>query len=235
MNTSLCGLTPSDARCTGERICPAGHHSSLCQESPRYSMLITHVACACTGLTISAFQLPRIQSEYTQGVVTHCTDVKPMVAVATYLDINSGIEMFQEVAGPLFTPVDKGIKDLNPRGEPTMQIRGSKLLKFQQIKIQEMSDEVPSSATPRCVLPRFDLAASRCTDRHAPRWRSSHVDNGWHMCHQAYPMCDTEQIIRDKNEPCLSRAGRCNSRPDVWRCACICIAVGTLRTQQAVS
>jgi hypothetical protein len=93
----------------------------------------------------------RILQACVQGVVTHCTDVKPQVAVATYLDITSGIEMFQEVVGPLFTPIDKGHKDVNPLGEPTLQMRGSKLIKFQQIKIQEMADEVPSSATPRCA------------------------------------------------------------------------------------
>lgn len=86
-----------------------------------------------------------------QGVVTNCTDVKPQVSVATYLDITSGIEMFQEVVGPVFTPVDKGHKEVNPMGEPMLQMRGSKLIKFQQVKIQEMADEVPSSATPRCV------------------------------------------------------------------------------------
>ena len=92
-----------------------------------------------------------------QGVVTHCTDVKPLVAVATYLDIKSGVEIFQEVHGQHFTPIDKGTaaaKELNPRGEPTLQMRGSKLIKFQQIKLQEMSDEVPTSATPRCVAPQ---------------------------------------------------------------------------------
>ena len=98
-----------------------------------------------------------------QGVVTHCTDVKPLIAVATYLDITSGVEIFQEVLSACFTPVDKGAtsaKEANPKGEPTLQMRGSKLIKFQQIKIQEMSDEVPTSATPRHAPRTFCLTAT---------------------------------------------------------------------------
>lgn len=101
-----------------------------------------------------------------QGVVTHCTDVKPLIAVATYLDVTSGIEVFQEVHGPMFTPIDKGAKHVNPQGEPLLQMRGSKLVKFQQIKLQEMSDEVPTSATPRCAPAR---TMWRLAQHHVPR------------------------------------------------------------------
>jgi DNA replication licensing factor MCM7 len=87
-----------------------------------------------------------------QGVVTHCTDVKPLISVATYLDIASNVEIFQEVLGPMFTPFESSGKEGGQKGEPTLQMRGSKLIKFQQVKLQEMSDEVPTSATPRCAV-----------------------------------------------------------------------------------
>ena len=96
-------------------------------------------------------------------MVTHCTDVKPLIAVATYLDITSGIEIFQEVLAGSFTPIDKGstaTKETNAKSEPALQMRGSKLIKFQQVKLQEMSDEVPTSATPRCA--HTQLRASFC-------------------------------------------------------------------------
>jgi MCM OB domain len=108
-----------------------------------------------------------------QGVVTHCTDVKPLIAVATYLDITSGVEIFQEILSPAFTPIDKGsaaAKEANPKGEPTLQMRGSKLVKFQQVKLQEMSDEVPTSATPR-------------------RARAFHVGDVRHEGHEHAPAC----------------------------------------------
>lgn len=106
------------------------------------------------AIAICAAAASDLQGPTVQGVVTHCTDVKPLISVATYLDITSGVEMFQEVLGPVFTPVDKTsktAKEANPKGEPTLQMRGSKLIKFQQVKLQEMSDEVPTSATPRCA------------------------------------------------------------------------------------
>lgn len=34
-----------------------------------------------------------------QGIVTHVTDVKPLIKVATYLDEESGVEVYQEVTG----------------------------------------------------------------------------------------------------------------------------------------
>lgn len=84
--------------------------------------------------------------------MTHCTDVKPLISVATYLDITSNVEIFQEVLGPMFTPIEGMGKESGQKGEPTLQMRGSKLIKFQQVKLQEMSDEVPTSATPRCAV-----------------------------------------------------------------------------------
>lgn len=99
-----------------------------------------------------------------KGVVTHCTDVKPMVAVATYLDMQSGIEVFQEVLGPTFLPITTVPfkDDSRPKSELAMQMRGSKLIKFQQIKLQEMSDEVPDSATPRSITVHVKGDLTRC-------------------------------------------------------------------------
>jgi hypothetical protein len=34
--------------------------------------------------------------------VTNATDVKPLLTVATYLDTNTGIEVYQEVTGALY-------------------------------------------------------------------------------------------------------------------------------------
>ena len=40
-----------------------------------------------------------------QGIVTHVTDVKPLIKVATYLDEESGVEVYQEVTGMLLSSV----------------------------------------------------------------------------------------------------------------------------------
>ncbi|WIA36887.1 hypothetical protein OEZ86_008135 [Tetradesmus obliquus] len=88
-----------------------------------------------------------------RGMVTHVTDVKPLASVLTYLDEDSNTEVYQEVAGRSFMPLQFSRK---PDGykwnkEPLLQTRGSKFIKFQEARIQEMPDEVPPGATPRCI------------------------------------------------------------------------------------
>jgi len=34
-----------------------------------------------------------------QGIMTHMTDVKPLIAVATYVDDDTGFEVYQTVTG----------------------------------------------------------------------------------------------------------------------------------------
>lgn len=42
-----------------------------------------------------------------QGIATHITDVKPLVSVVAYTDPDSGYEIYQEVTGRTFMPLDK--------------------------------------------------------------------------------------------------------------------------------
>ena len=43
-----------------------------------------------------------------QGIMTHMTDVKPLIAVATYVDDDTGIEVYQTVTGA-FSEIHHGI------------------------------------------------------------------------------------------------------------------------------
>ncbi|KAK9798943.1 hypothetical protein WJX73_006235 [Symbiochloris irregularis] len=96
-----------------------------------------------------------------KGIVTHITDVKPMMTVATYLDDSSATEVYQEVVGREFTPLET-VPQGGAAGERTgqagsgpptlhVQTRGSKFVRFQEAKIQELASEVPQGATPRSV------------------------------------------------------------------------------------
>lgn len=91
------------------------------------------------------------------GIVTQVTDVRPMVAVATYLDDSTGKEVYQEVTGRSFNPLVKP-PQTNGGGATTtrqalqMQIRGSKFVKYQEAKIQESPEEVPQGSTPRTMI-----------------------------------------------------------------------------------
>lgn len=88
-----------------------------------------------------------------RGIVTRVADVKPKIKIVCYTCDQCGCESFQPVGGYEFTPlfectsaICKANKTL---GRLTMQIRGSKFIKYQEIKIQEHSDQVPIGHIPR--------------------------------------------------------------------------------------
>lgn len=76
-----------------------------------------------------------------RGIVTRCTEVKPMMTVATYTCDRCGAETYQPIGSMAFTPiVDCPSDDCRVNkagGRLYLQTRGSKFVKFQEIKIQE--------------------------------------------------------------------------------------------------
>ncbi|CAK0784982.1 hypothetical protein CVIRNUC_008187 [Coccomyxa viridis] len=90
-----------------------------------------------------------------QGTVTQVTDVKPLLTVATYLDRNQATEAYQEVSGrtyfPLDAPPEEPGQEKRPKADLKMQTRGSRFVRFQEMKLQERAIEVPQGATPRSL------------------------------------------------------------------------------------
>ncbi|XP_026764148.2 DNA replication licensing factor Mcm7 [Galleria mellonella] len=88
-----------------------------------------------------------------RGIVTRCTDVKPLLVVATYSCSACGAETYQPVRALQFTPPPACSADecrLNKTaGQLHLQTRGSRFQKFQELKIQEHSDQVPVGHIPR--------------------------------------------------------------------------------------
>lgn len=76
-----------------------------------------------------------------RGIVTRCTEVKPMMAVATYTCDRCGAETYQPVNSMSFLPLsDCPSEDCRVNkagGRLYLQTRGSKFVKFQEVKIQE--------------------------------------------------------------------------------------------------
>lgn len=76
-----------------------------------------------------------------RGIVTRSTEVKPMMSVATYTCDQCGAETYQPVAGLSFMPVlmcpSEDCRVNKSGGRLYLQTRGSKFIKFQEIKIQE--------------------------------------------------------------------------------------------------
>jgi len=90
-----------------------------------------------------------------KGIVTRSTEVKPMLQVATYTCDMCGAETYQPISGPAFTPLlgcpSEDCRVNKSAGRLYLQSRGSKFIKFQEVKIQEHSDQVPVGNIPRSM------------------------------------------------------------------------------------
>ncbi|KAI4494566.1 hypothetical protein M0804_000767 [Polistes exclamans] len=90
-----------------------------------------------------------------RGIVTRSTEVKPMMVVATYTCDQCGAETYQPVQSLTFMPLRMCPSDdcrVNKAGGRLyMQTKGSKFIKFQEIKLQEHSDQVPVGHIPRSI------------------------------------------------------------------------------------
>ena len=76
-----------------------------------------------------------------KGIVTRVSDVRPLAKVVSYLCDTCQMEAFQTVRGRSFMPLDKcaspKCRESGKPGMLTMQARGSKFVKFQEVRIQE--------------------------------------------------------------------------------------------------
>mmetsp|Transcript_11354 Transcript_11354/g.22182 ORF Transcript_11354/g.22182 Transcript_11354/m.22182 type:complete len:797 (-) Transcript_11354:151-2541(-) len=106
-----------------------------------------------------------------RGIVVRVSDVKPVVQVATYQCDDCGFETYQEVLGTEFmpkfvceVPVCKEARG-KKKGRLHLQTRGSKFVKFQEIKIQEAPDQVPIGHIPRSMTIH---AKGSCTRQCSP-------------------------------------------------------------------
>lgn len=90
-----------------------------------------------------------------KGIVTRTTEVKPMITVATYTCDQCGAETYQPISGPSFVPLERCVsnecKTNKSNGRLYLQNRGSRFMKFQEIKVQEHSDQVPTGSIPRSI------------------------------------------------------------------------------------
>ncbi|CAK9439550.1 DNA replication licensing factor MCM7 [Lodderomyces beijingensis] len=88
-----------------------------------------------------------------RGIVTRVSDVKPSVLVTAYTCDKCGYEIFQEVNSKVFTPLSTcnspACTSDNNKGQLFMSTRASKFSSFQEVKIQEMSTQVPIGHIPR--------------------------------------------------------------------------------------
>ncbi|KAF2752801.1 MCM-domain-containing protein [Pseudovirgaria hyperparasitica] len=88
-----------------------------------------------------------------RGIATRVSDVKPSVQVSAYACNRCGCEIYQPVTTKAFTPMrecpSQDCKDYNLKGQLCLSTRASKFVPFQEVKIQEMADQVPVGHIPR--------------------------------------------------------------------------------------
>lgn len=122
----------------------------LHNQFPQELMRRFEVTFKSTGIT-KALSVREIKAEHigklmtVRGIVTRCTEVKPMMVVATYTCDRCGAETYQPVNSLTFLPISECPSDdcrVNKAGGRLyLQTRGSKFVKFQEIKIQEHVSE----------------------------------------------------------------------------------------------
>ncbi|KAG0217267.1 Mcm2-7 hexameric complex component [Mortierella sp. NVP41] len=90
-----------------------------------------------------------------QGIVTRVTAVKPFVEVAAYTCESCGAENFQEITSRQFMPMtecnSQACKTNQTKGKLHEQTRSNKFLEFQEVKIQELTHQVPVGHIPRSI------------------------------------------------------------------------------------
>ncbi|XP_064256745.1 LOW QUALITY PROTEIN: DNA replication licensing factor MCM7 [Passer domesticus] len=90
-----------------------------------------------------------------QGIVTRASEVRPLLRVATYSCDQCGAETYQPVLGhtglPLLLCPSRECQTNRSGGRLYLQSRGSKFTKFQELRIQEHSDQVPVGHLPRSL------------------------------------------------------------------------------------
>ncbi|ETV95484.1 hypothetical protein H310_10955 [Aphanomyces invadans] len=90
-----------------------------------------------------------------KGMVTRVSNVKPLVVVATYTCESCSFEVYQEVKSRNFNPLvqcpSEKCTTNRTNGRLLMQTKASKFQKFQEVKFQELPDQVPMGHIPRTL------------------------------------------------------------------------------------
>ena len=87
--------------------------------------------------------------------MTRVSTVKPLLRVATYTCKACGYEVYQEVKARQFNPLiqcpSERCQTNKAQGRLIMQTKASKFDKYQEVKFQELPDQVPMGHIPRSL------------------------------------------------------------------------------------
>lgn len=135
-------------------------HQKMPPEIKRYFEVYIRASSKGRPFTIREVKASYIgQLVKISGIVTRCSDVKPLMQVAVYTCEDCGFEIYQEVTARVFMPLfecpSKRCYTNRAKGNLILQLRASKFLKFQEAKIQELAEHVPKGHIPRTMTVHF--------------------------------------------------------------------------------
>ncbi|WBW72495.1 MCM complex subunit Mcm7 [Schizosaccharomyces osmophilus] len=100
-----------------------------------------------------------------RGIITRTSDVKPSLIVNAYTCDRCGYEVFQQIRQKTFLPITEcpsdECKKNDAKGQLFMSTRASKFLAFQEVKIQELTNQVPIGHIPRTITVHLYGAITR--------------------------------------------------------------------------
>jgi len=118
-----------------------------------------------------AFAVRNVRGEHlgslitVRGITTRVSDVKPAVQINAYTCDRCGCEVFQPIVTKQFLPLSECLseecKKNNSKGQLFLSTRASKFVPFQEVKIQEMADQVPVGHIPRSLTVHCHGAQTR--------------------------------------------------------------------------
>lgn len=122
----------------------------------RYCLYFDPLSSASKSLLVREMKGSHVGHYITvKGIITRVSDVKPLVIVNAYTCDKCGYELFQEVNSKQFTPLSEctspECKTDNNKGQLFMSTRASKFSSFQEVKLQELSNQVPVGHIPRAL------------------------------------------------------------------------------------
>lgn len=90
-----------------------------------------------------------------RAIATRVTDVKPIVQVSAYTCDRCGCEIFQPISDKQYAPItvcpSEDCKKNQANGQLNPSSRASKFLPFQEVKVQELAEQVPIGQIPRSL------------------------------------------------------------------------------------
>ncbi|KDQ17909.1 hypothetical protein BOTBODRAFT_52737 [Botryobasidium botryosum FD-172 SS1] len=103
-----------------------------------------------------------------RGIVTRVSEVKPLLLVNAYTCDSCGSEIFEDISSKQFTPLQDCRSETcianNTKGSLHMQTRACRFSAFQEVKIQEMADQVPVGHIPRSMVIHLQGNLTRCVN-----------------------------------------------------------------------